>query len=369
MANPYGPRILELVFQVANVPTLRTHLFEYMPLYSTRAMNLPLPTYVGLAVFTGVVIWMLVVNYKQIPLWQHVTAALFLFLELNERRHLGVSSFVLAALAVPHLKPLEAVFRQRMVVSVAALLMSGGILWAKASGAMGVGPGLLRTGIDTAILPKNAVEYFKVNRPPDNLFNSYGPGGYLLYFLGPETKVFMDGRFFVFDISVWDDLLAIEDGRMTIDAACEKYGFQTFFIYIKEDLANPNHLANRLTVHPEFRLMYFDDAYAVFVRDAPATRDYLAEREFRHLSPFAANRALNALGDLSTRAEVLREVERTMRISQESGTAIALAVYVHRHVGDTPRARELLDRGLELHPRNRVLQRMHAELTPQKQGN
>ncbi len=42
--------------------------------------------------------------------------------------------------------------------------------------------------------PSNAVEFIQKNRIPGNMFNLYNSGGYLIWSLYPDYKVFIDGR-------------------------------------------------------------------------------------------------------------------------------------------------------------------------------
>jgi hypothetical protein len=48
--------------------------------------------------------------------------------------------------------------------------------------------------LDRAAYPIGAVEWIKLNRPEGNMYNYYAWGGYLIYHLYPEYKVYIDGR-------------------------------------------------------------------------------------------------------------------------------------------------------------------------------
>lgn len=361
LLNPYGPDILKLVFQVMDEPNVNLRLYEYLPLYSMREMNLPWPTYVGVGLLWSLALFIFIKKAGEVPLWHVALVVMFVMMECHQRRHLGIATFGTMAVLTPHVGCLDMGRPARRVLPVAAIvgvLLIGGL---KASDAMGVGGGLMQTGRDRTVLPKVAVEYLKENRPPANMFNTYGPGGYLLYFLGPETKVFIDGRFFVYEPEVWEDFLAVQDQRMTIDQLCERYGIKTFLIYIRDDIKNPKHLANRLTARPDWKLVYFSDAYAMFVHDSPETRDYIREREFRYLTPFQAERMSRALQNPATHGGVLEEVERALEISQNSAPAVALAVMAYRASGQGHKAEQLLAEALKHYPRNAVLKGLRLQ--------
>jgi hypothetical protein len=359
LANPYTYQILKLVFDVVHVETLHGHLYEYMSLFKGGSAQLPFATLAGTILVTALCGIAMYRDRKSVALWQAGVAAAFVLLELHERRHLGMASFTLVALSAPHLHTLDSPSRNpRLAWPVASLLLAALILYLKYSGALGVGPKLLRTGRDSNLLPKTAVEYMQENRPPANMFNTYGPGGYLLYFLGPQTKVFIDGRFFVYDEKIWTDFLAAQDGTLTIEELCSRYDIKSFFIYIKDGLSKPNHLANRLTARDDFKLIYFGDVYALFVRDLPETEEYLRSREFHYITPFLPERSMAAILDPHTRKLAMDELKRAEDISQNSAVVSTLEVMAYRRLGKPQKASKVLTGALKRFPRNRVLRRL-----------
>jgi hypothetical protein len=54
-------------------------------------------------------------------------------------------------------------------------------------------------------LPAAAADFVIANRIGGNMFNGYGDGGYLIYRLGPERKVFIDGRVDVYGDTFFKD--------------------------------------------------------------------------------------------------------------------------------------------------------------------
>jgi len=99
------------------------------------------------------------------------------------------------------------------------------------------------------------------NRLPGPLFNDYLSGGYLMWAMDPSRKVFIDSRYGPYESTgVWKDyltLLAGGDLRL-LDA---KYRCNTALIM------NSNYrLITLFLKSPDWALMYFDKAGAVFVR-------------------------------------------------------------------------------------------------------
>ena len=109
------------------------------------------------------------------------------------------------------------------------------------------------------------------------MFNSYEFGGYLIWALGPERQVFIDGR--ALNESVDRDyrkILYQQDPRLLdrygIDVVLmNSYEFVSGVMYpLAPALASP---ANR-----DWALVYQDAQALVFVRDAPNNADLIARR-------------------------------------------------------------------------------------------
>jgi hypothetical protein len=114
-------------------------------------------------------------------------------------------------------------------------------------------------------VPEKEAAYIKENKLPGPIFNDYIIGGYMIWSLYPEYKVFVDPRYFPhieYSLTDWFSL-----GRyMTPDGMkvfTEKYKFKMAFILLREE-----HIINWLLSSPEWRLVYFDKVAAVIVHNS-----------------------------------------------------------------------------------------------------
>ena len=72
-------------------------------------------------------------------------------------------------------------------------------------------------------LPVAAVEFIKKNKITGRIFNNYGHGGFLIYELFPDQKVFIDGRADMYgDEFIWE-YLEITNGREDWKELFDKY--------------------------------------------------------------------------------------------------------------------------------------------------
>jgi len=111
--------------------------------------------------------------------------------------------------------------------------------------------------------PEHAVEHLRSHPPAGPLFNEYGWGGYLIWALHPEQRVFIDGRADIYDYSgVFSDYLSIS--RVEEDALplLRKYGIQACLV--RQD----GPISTLLSASPEWEQAYADEVSAIYVRKA-----------------------------------------------------------------------------------------------------
>ena len=114
--------------------------------------------------------------------------------------------------------------------------------------------------------PVAAVDYLRQHPQPAGMFNEYGYGGYLIWQLSPQHKVFIDGRADMYEYSgVFQDYAHIANVESNALALLGKYDVQSVLIKSKCGLAT------LLATSSEWKRVYTDDLSVIFVRsNAPA---------------------------------------------------------------------------------------------------
>jgi hypothetical protein len=124
--------------------------------------------------------------------------------------------------------------------------------------------------------PSGAADFLTGNRIAGPLFNTYEFGGYLMWRLGPEQKVFIDGR--ALNESVFQDYARIlynheaNDGRKSGEELLDLYGVQTIVMNGFEYTGGLTYLLAPALADPaqtKWKLVYGDAQAMVFVRSAP----------------------------------------------------------------------------------------------------
>lgn len=116
-----------------------------------------------------------------------------------------------------------------------------------------------------AYVPADTVEFIRRNRVPGPLFNDYVTGGYLIWALYPDRKVFIDPRYGPYvKTGVWKAYVRLmKSGSPAVLADVQRvYPFQSAII----DTAHCPLLADILLASPDWKLVYFDFTAALFVK-------------------------------------------------------------------------------------------------------
>jgi len=113
--------------------------------------------------------------------------------------------------------------------------------------------------------PVAAIEYLRQHPQPTGMFNDYWYGGYLIWKLGPQHKVFIDGRADLYEYSgVFQDYARISNLERDALPLLGKYGIQSCLI------KRTSGLATLLAALPDWKQTYADDLSAIFVRSRAA---------------------------------------------------------------------------------------------------
>jgi len=113
--------------------------------------------------------------------------------------------------------------------------------------------------------PVKAVEYLRQHPVPGPMFNDYSFGGYLLWSMGPEHKVFIDGRADLYEeTGAFSDYIRIVDIKPNVLALLQSYGIQSCMVGPR------NALATLLSSIPGWKRVYQDNVAAIYVRTSAA---------------------------------------------------------------------------------------------------
>jgi hypothetical protein len=113
---------------------------------------------------------------------------------------------------------------------------------------------------EAKVFPVAAVEFIRAQKPPQPIFNDYGWGGYLIWKLYPDYRVYIDGRADVYGDAFMEEFLSAQSGQTGWKKPFDKYGIRT--VLIKPDVA----LASLLRQDPAWQNVFEDQQAVIFVR-------------------------------------------------------------------------------------------------------
>jgi hypothetical protein len=132
---------------------------------------------------------------------------------------------------------------------------------------------LFKSGIKANNYPEGAVKFLKANRISGNMFNPYVWGGYLMWALYPDYKVFIDGRGLIGEV-FFQEVKIMEASPENIaglpawKAFLNVYNVSSIITYsVGNFTGRIVPLIPSLLHDPEWRLVYFDNISLIFVRD------------------------------------------------------------------------------------------------------
>jgi hypothetical protein len=113
---------------------------------------------------------------------------------------------------------------------------------------------------EAKLFPVAAVDFMRAQNPPQPVFNDYGWGGYLIWKLYPDYRIYIDGRADVYGDAFMEEFLSAQSGQTGWRGPLDKYGIRT--VLIKPDLA----LASLLRQDAAWQNVFEDQQAIVFVR-------------------------------------------------------------------------------------------------------
>jgi hypothetical protein len=147
--------------------------------------------------------------------------------------------------------------------------------------------------------PHGTMTFIRENRLPRQLFSVYAWGGYELWRLYPEYRMFMDGRTHVYGPDVLRDFLDVVNVSPRWQGVLDRWQVQTILAL----RASP--LSETLQAQGGWRLVFTERDAAVFVRETDTNRPLLARLVRVSREDVAGRRACGADGHARSKGAVV----------------------------------------------------------------
>ncbi|MDP3789172.1 MAG: hypothetical protein Q8R48_02095, partial [Candidatus Omnitrophota bacterium] len=176
--------------------------------------------------------------------------------------------------------------------------------------------------------PSEIFDFIKKNKPRGNIFNDMQLGGPIIWFLYPDYRVFIDGRFEAYEKRFWiDDYYHILTTKKGWEDKLNKYNVTICFLSYSSG-EQEDYIGKALQNSRSWRMVAFDDYTALFIKDSKENGDIISRYSYYYLRP------LDDTLDFIT-------LENADNVAMEARRAIAFA-------GPAIRARVFLRRASQL---------------------
>ncbi len=112
-------------------------------------------------------------------------------------------------------------------------------------------------------LPVGGIEWIRAHRPPGEMFNSYNWGGYLIWHLWPDYRVFVDGRTFLYGDRLLREYLRVRAAAPGFEDVLDEYGVNLVLVEAG------SCTAVALAADEDWTEVYADDIAVIFTRRPP----------------------------------------------------------------------------------------------------
>jgi hypothetical protein len=108
--------------------------------------------------------------------------------------------------------------------------------------------------------PVAAIDWIKENKPPGNIFNTYGWGGYLIWHLFPDYPVYIDGRADIYGDAFMNEYLNTYNAEPDWDTQLQKAGVSLVLV----ETSSP--IADALAHDDKWRIANADEICVLYIR-------------------------------------------------------------------------------------------------------
>ena len=135
----------------------------------------------------------------------------------------------------------------------------------------------LGLGVSETAYPKKAVDFIQAAGLKGNIFNNFEAGGYIDWYLYPQSKAFIDGTIGIYGKDIWDDYIRALQLKIPLDALTEKYKINYFLLM--HIFADSRPLIKKLYQDKNWKLIYLDEVSMVFIKDTQGNQQIITKNQ------------------------------------------------------------------------------------------
>jgi hypothetical protein len=261
--NPNGVRLFTYPFETLSSPVMQEHIEEWF------SPNFHQTRFLPLAVLMFATFTMLALSIKRVRASELLMLCATAYAVLRSGRHLPIFAFAAVPLLAEHASlwikshgfapglfaPEKLVSKRQATLRFAVLIIALGLSMVNVKKVVA-----RQSQTEAREFPVRAVEFIRAQNLPDPIFNWYDWGGYMIWKLYPERRVYIDGRADVYGDAFIEEFLRASKGQGDWRETLARHQIRT--VIVKPD----SPLASLLLKEEGWSKVFEDDQAIVLIR-------------------------------------------------------------------------------------------------------
>jgi hypothetical protein len=199
-------------------------------------------------------------------------------------------------------------------------------------------------GLHSGFYPVALFNVLKSPQIQGNLFHEMQWGGPMLWWIGPQRKVFIDGRLEAYEESFWTETYEpIYFGEPLWEKVFAQHNINAALVHYGYNMSRPKMLAHRLAEHKDWALVGWTEVALLYLRRVPMHAPIIAALEFKAIKPLAPD--LDYITPQNA-PQILAETDRMHQRGEGLPTSWVLTGRAYLVLGDYARAAGAYERAL-----------------------
>jgi hypothetical protein len=270
--NPFGVHALLFPFRVVSGTYLMDHVHEFLS-----------PNFHGFAPYRYLLLFligMLGISNTRLNLTELVLVLLFTSMSLYSARYIPLCAIVYAPILSKHgdilIQESKAWYssllkvRSEVYGKIDASAKGYGIPLVVLVVIAGLAAGKIPVRFTEKMAPTAAIDFLRANPLRGNMFNNDEIGDYVIYWLYPRYKVFMDGRSDMYGEPILKEYLKVTNIEPGWKDVLGKYDINYIFFY------TDSVLVRHLLTDAGWKGIYSDNVASIFLRNIPENAEVVA---------------------------------------------------------------------------------------------
>jgi tetratricopeptide (TPR) repeat protein len=183
------------------------------------------------------------------------------------------------------------------------------------------------------------------------MYNSVGYGGYLNWRFFPDKKVFIDGRWEIYEETFIRDYLEAHANPDVWERVVKEHDIDWVILEYSRDYSRKERI-NHLMDNPRWALIYWDRVAVVYAKRGSRNEEFIKRYEYKYTRPNDYNPTyLNKFFTVRGNVEgALSELNRNVSINSDNEESHLAIAYIYYKLGMRDKEMKEMEKALRINP-------------------